>query len=110
MSIAAQERIFERIAAELNGGVRNAARDQQLLTDMARPILELRPAVTEGRSRRSGPPAFRGPQWALVTASMAKQPEAEVTSVAQCDRTLNRSGKSNIEERARGVKLCLTTT
>ena len=42
------ERIFEHIAADLYGSVPDAANwDQQLLTDMARPIPELRPAVID---------------------------------------------------------------
>ena len=42
------ERIFEHIAADLYGGVPDAANwDQQLLTDMAQPIPELRPAVID---------------------------------------------------------------
>ena len=42
------ERIFERIAAELNGGVPNAANwHQQLVADMALAIPGLRPAVID---------------------------------------------------------------
>ena len=42
------ERIFERIAAELNGGVPNVANwHQQLVADMALAIPELRPAVID---------------------------------------------------------------
>ena len=42
------ERVFERIAAELNGGVPNAANwHQQLVANMALAIPELRPAVID---------------------------------------------------------------
>ena len=46
------ERIFERIAAELNGGVPNAANwHQQLVADMALAIPGLRPAVIDDDMR-----------------------------------------------------------
>ena len=48
------ERIFERIAAELNGGVPNAANwHQQLVADMALAIPGLRPAVIDEELRNS---------------------------------------------------------
>lgn len=46
------ERIFERIAAELNGGVPNTPRcDQRLVADMALAIPELRPPVIDDELR-----------------------------------------------------------